>query len=137
MRFYILNFLKGLSVGGKEVTDQDIINWANNKVAASGKPGAISTGFKDKHIANGRFLIDLLNACDSRSINYDYVTPGETDQQKQDNAKYAIGCARKMGCTVFLLWEDIVEVQPKMIMTFVAAIMQQFGSDAPRTAASS
>jgi plastin-1 len=46
------------------------------------------------------------------------------DQEKQDNAKYVIGCARKMGCTVFLLWEDIVEQKPKMLLTFLAAVMQ-------------
>jgi len=32
-----------------------------------------------------------------------------------------------MGCQVFCLWEDIVEVKDKMIMTFVAAVMQYFG----------
>ena len=44
-------------------------------------------------------------------------------RDKALNAKYAISCARKLGCTVFLLWEDIVEVHPKMVMVFVATLM--------------
>jgi hypothetical protein len=31
--------------------------------------------------------------------------------------------ARKIGCCIFLLWEDIVEVQPKMILTFIGTLM--------------
>ena len=43
------------------------------------------------------------------------------------NAKYVISVARKLGATVFLTFEDIVEVKPKMLMTFVAAIMVAAG----------
>jgi plastin-1 len=35
---------------------------------------------------------------------------GSTEAERRLNAKYAISCARKMGCMVFLLPEDIVEV---------------------------
>jgi len=56
-------------------------------------------------------------------MNWDLVTPGETDEDKMLNAKYAISVARKLNCTIFLLPEDIVEVKPKMMLTFVAAIM--------------
>lgn len=40
-----------------------------------------------------------------------------------NNAKYVISVARKIGAVVFLTWEDITEVKPKMIMTFVASLM--------------
>jgi hypothetical protein len=39
------------------------------------------------------------------------------------NAKYAINVARKLGCCVFLLPEDIVEVKSKLLLTFVGALM--------------
>ncbi len=45
-----------------------------------------------------------------------------SEEDLQLNAKYVISVARKLGATVFSLWEDIREVKPKMIMTFVAAI---------------
>jgi hypothetical protein len=39
------------------------------------------------------------------------------------NAQYAISVARQIGCCIFLLWEDIVEVNQKMILTFVGSLM--------------
>jgi hypothetical protein len=33
-----------------------------------------------------------------------------TDEDKRVNATYIISVARKLGCSVFLLWDDIVEV---------------------------
>ena len=53
------------------------------------------------------------------------VNNGLTASECKLNAKYAISCAHKMGCRVFLTWEDIVEVKPKMILTLLAAAMQQ------------
>ncbi|KAL5212211.1 hypothetical protein ABZP36_023058 [Zizania latifolia] len=39
------------------------------------------------------------------------------------NATYIISIARKLGCSVFLLPEDIIEVNQKMILTLTASIM--------------
>jgi plastin-1 len=44
------------------------------------------------------------------AINYRIVTPGRTLAEKELNAKYVISAARKLGCSILLLWEDIVEV---------------------------
>jgi hypothetical protein len=33
-----------------------------------------------------------------------------THTHTQHNAKYVLSVARKMGCAIFLLWEDVVEV---------------------------
>ena len=46
-----------------------------------------------------------------------------TQESKEQNAKYVLSVARKMGCAVFLLWEDVVQVRPKMLMTFVGSLM--------------
>jgi len=127
MRFYVLNFLKNLSKTGKEITDNDIITWCNQKVRSAGKPTQMDS-FQDRSLSDARFLLDLLGACQPASVDYGLVTPGSTDEDKRLNAQYAISCARKMGCTVFLLWEDIVEVKPKMMMTFFGAVMSTFGS---------
>jgi hypothetical protein len=35
-----------------------------------------------------------------------------------------ISLGRKLGASVFCVWEDIVEVKPKMIMTLFAAAAQ-------------
>ncbi len=73
-------------------------------------------------------------------MDYELVTPGDTDDNsiypsfipsfsfslillELLNAKYAISLARKLGCCVFLLPEDIVEVKAKLILTFVGTLM--------------
>eukprot|EP00966_Prymnesium_polylepis_P244904 5664811-Prymnesium_polylepis.1 len=43
---------------------------------------------------------------------------GGTDEEgRRMNAKYAISSARKLGCSVFVLWEDIVDVRPTMVLS--------------------
>ncbi len=69
------------------------------------------------------FHLNLIHAIEPRAVNWDLVTPGQSEEDKISNAKYAISCAQKIGATVFLTYEDIVEVKPKMMMTFVASLM--------------
>jgi hypothetical protein len=38
------------------------------------------------------------------------------------NAKYAISIARKLGAVIFLVWEDIPHLNPKMLLVFVASL---------------
>lgn len=47
---------------------------------------------------------------------------GETDEEKANNAKYAISIARKLGAVVFCVWEDIVNVNYKMILVLVCSL---------------
>jgi len=47
-------------------------------------------------------------AIEPRCVNWDLVLPGETDDDKCNNAKYAISCARKLGGVIFCVWEDLV-----------------------------
>ena len=37
--------------------------------------------------------------------------------------KLAISVARKIGCLVFVVPEDLVEVRQKLVLTFIGAIM--------------
>lgn len=126
MRYYVLNYLKKLSKSGREITEDDVLNWVNDKVKSSGKSSKIN-GFNDKFLADSVFIFDLLDACQPGSINFDLVERGIDEASQLKNANLAISCARKMGCTVFLIAEDIVEVKPKMMLTFFAAVMSTFG----------
>jgi len=122
-RFHVVSILKGLSKNkGGEITDNDIIKWANETVAASGKSSKMDH-FKDPSLRNSIFFIDLLAAVKPSLIDYSLITDGQSDKDATQNAKYAISVARKIGCTIFLLPEDIVEVKNKMILTFVGSIM--------------
>ncbi|RRT58295.1 hypothetical protein B296_00046708 [Ensete ventricosum] len=124
MRFNILQLLKNLRFHsqGKEISDSDILNWANNKVKDSGRTSQIES-FKDKNLSSGLFFLQLLSAVQPRVVSWKLVTKGETDEEKKMNATYIISVARKLGCSVFLLPEDIMEVNQKMILTLTASIM--------------
>src|SRR5262249_942788 len=99
-----------------------IIKWANDTVAGSGKSTRMES-FKDASLRNSVFFIDLLAAVRPNVIDYELVTDGASDKDATQNAKYAISIARKIGCTIFLLPEDIVEIKAKMLLTFVGSIM--------------
>jgi len=118
MRYHVLSILKSL---GSNVDDAAMIKWANERVRGSGKSTKMSN-FKDSTLKTSHFFLDLLNTI-RKCVNFDLVTPGETDEEGLQNAKYTISIARKLGCTIFLLPEDIVEVKPKMILTLVGSIM--------------
>jgi len=123
MRFHVISTLQSLSAAtGKQITDNDIVSWANNKVRAAGKSSKMDS-FKDSSLRDGRFLIDLLDSVRPKTVNYELVTAGKSDEDATQNAKYAISVARKIGCTIFCLPEDIVEVKHKMILTFVGSVM--------------
>ncbi|KAL4351628.1 hypothetical protein GQ457_06G027960 [Hibiscus cannabinus] len=127
MRYNILQLLKNLRFHshGKEITDVDILRWANTKVSNSGSQSRMES-FKDKSLSDGLFFLELLSAVQPRSVNWSLVTKGVTDEQKKMNATYIISIARKLGCSIFLLPEDITEVNQKMILTLTASIMYWF-----------
>lgn len=124
MREHIIETLKKLSAadGSRTIADADIIEWANELVESSGRETRMAS-FRDPLLRSGHFLIDLLNGMKKSVVNYELVTLGESEDEAKLNAKYAISIARKLGATIFLLPEDIVEVKPKMIMTFVGTLM--------------
>ncbi|KAD2394401.1 hypothetical protein E3N88_41378 [Mikania micrantha] len=123
MRFSMLQLLKNLRTHGqgKEITDADILQWANMKVKQSGKRQMDS--FKDKRLSDGIFFLELLSSVEKRVVNWGLVTKGDTEEDKKLNATYIISVARKLGCSIFLLPEDILEVNPKMILILTASIM--------------
>jgi len=125
MRYNILQLLKNLRFhsNGKEITDNDILVWANKKVKNSGKHQSRMESFKDRSLSSGTFFLDLLSAVEPRVVNWSLVTKGEKDEEKQMNASYIISAARKLGCSIFLLPEDILEVNQKMMLTLTASIM--------------
>ncbi|QHN92975.1 Fimbrin [Arachis hypogaea] len=110
MRYNILQLLKNLRFHsyGKEITDADILQWANIKVSSSGSQRQMGS-FKDKSLSDGIFFLELLSAVQTRAVNWGLVTKGVTDQEKKMNATYIISIARKLGCSIFLLPEDITE----------------------------
>ncbi|XP_046902639.1 plastin-3-like [Hypomesus transpacificus] len=122
MRRYTLNVLEDLG-DGEAAGDELIIKWVNKTLTEAGKTSKIS-GFKDKEISSSLPVLDLIDSIQPHRINYDLVKKGSlSDDDKLDNAKYAVSMARKIGARVYALPEDLVEVNQKMVMTVFACLM--------------
>ncbi|XP_059202819.1 plastin-3-like isoform X2 [Centropristis striata] len=122
MRRYTLNVLEDLGEG--EVAGDDlIVSWVNETLSAAGKSSSIKS-FKDKSIGTSMPVLDLIDAIQPSSVNFDLVQTGDlSDEDKLNNAKYAISMARKIGAKVYALPEDLVEINQKMVMTIFACLM--------------
>ncbi|KAF7205972.1 plastin-3 [Nothobranchius furzeri] len=122
MRRYTLNVLEDLG-DGEKANDDVIVKWVNKTLAEAGKSTKISS-FKDKEICSSLAVLELIDAIQPGSINFELVkTGGLSEDDKLNNAKYAISMARKIGARVYALPEDLVEVKPKMVMTVFACLM--------------
>uniref|UniRef100_A0A8C5GL22 Plastin-3 n=1 Tax=Gouania willdenowi TaxID=441366 RepID=A0A8C5GL22_GOUWI len=122
MRRYTFKVLEDLG-NGDAASDDLIISWVNQTLANASKSSSIKN-FKDKGISTSLPVLDLIDAIQPKSVNYELVkTESLSDEDKLDNAKYAISMARKIGAKVYALPEDLVEVNSKMVMTVFACLM--------------
>ncbi|NWW39301.1 PLST protein, partial [Panurus biarmicus] len=122
MRRYTLNVLEDLG-DGQKANDDIIVSWVNQTLKEAGKFTSIQN-FKDKTISTSLAVVDLIDAIQPGCINYDLVKTGHlSEDDKQNNAKYAVSMARRIGARVYALPEDLVEVKPKMVMTVFACLM--------------
>jgi hypothetical protein len=123
MRAYTLEVLKKLSGSEKPITDGDILRWVNETLTAHGKSSQIKS-FKDPSLADSMTVVDLVESIKPGSVDYQILKPKATGHgDRMSNAKYAVSMARKIGARVYALPEDLVEVNPKMVMTIFACLM--------------
>lgn len=122
MRENIIHTLQSLTKAGRAITDRDMVAWANETVKRGGKQSKMNS-FKDPSLSTGVFFLDVLNGLKPGYVDYSLVTPGRTEEDSFNNAKLAISIARKLGATIFLVPEDIVEVRAKMNLTFIGSLM--------------
>ena len=120
MRRDITRTLSALAqrMGKREITDMEMIRWANDMSRKGGKTSTIRS-FKDQSIGSGLFLLDVLSGMKSSYVDYDLVTPGRTDEEAYANAKLSISIARKLGATIWLVPEDICQVRSRLVTTFI------------------
>jgi len=122
MRHHVLTVLKQVG-GGAPVSEQQMIKWSNDTVASSGKPHRMQT-FKDNDLKTSQFFLELIDGIRKGFVDWSLVNdPADEPQKCMENAKLAINLARKLGATIFLLPEDIVEGKDKMILTFIGSLM--------------
>uniref|UniRef100_A0A3Q1N6S7 Plastin 1 n=1 Tax=Bos taurus TaxID=9913 RepID=A0A3Q1N6S7_BOVIN len=122
MRRYTLNVLSDLGEGEK-VNDAIIIEWVNQTLKSANKNTFISS-FKDKSISTSLPVLDLIDAIAPNAVRQEMIKREDlSDEDKLNNAKYAISVARKIGARIYALPDDLVEVKPKMVMTVFACLM--------------
>ncbi|CAN9324189.1 unnamed protein product [Alternaria alternata] len=119
-----IEYFNGLAqrLGKREISDADMIKWANDMARKGGK-GSQVRSFKDSSLANAVFLLDVLAGMKPAYVDYDLVNQGRNDDECYQNAKLAISIARKMGATIWLVPDDIVAVQSRLITTFIGSLM--------------
>ena len=58
-----------------------------------------------------------------RAINWDIIIKDKKDDEnKENNVKYCISIARKWEAIVFCIWEDIVEVKSRLLLTLLGSV---------------
>jgi plastin-1 len=103
-------------------SEEDLVRWANDMNQGE----AQVKSFKDGNLATGQFLLKLCSSIEPRAIDWDIVMKGETDEERENNAKYIISIARKLGAVIFCVWEDIPKVNYKMILVLVCSLFELY-----------
>jgi plastin-1 len=90
MRKSVIKTLASLSKGGRDVTDADVVRWANETVKGAGKSTTMRS-FKDPSLKTAHFYLDLLDAIKPGYVDYSLVTQGRTDEECRMNGACAGG----------------------------------------------
>lgn len=74
------------------------------------------------------YLINLCAAIDSRIIDWELVNqdPNADADAKALNAKYALSIAKKFGAIIFMVWEDVMESNAKMMTIFMCSLYELY-----------
>jgi len=122
-RLHTVQMLKELSGGNEPIEEAEILEFINTQTSNLGLETIDS--FRDGEIANGRWVVAAAATIEPEAVDWDIVTDGATEEDALLNIRYGITVARKLGCLVFCVPEDIQEVRTKMVMTYAAAIMKR------------
>jgi len=101
-------------LGGMD--EAKVLEWANSRITTK------FASFKDPVLKTSKPLFEILASIEPRSLDKDNVKEGLTPEDVELNAKYVISVARRLGATCFLVWEDIKDAKPGMLMTFIASL---------------
>jgi len=126
MRLNITKTLSSLSKTNRPISDQEMLRWANT-TAQQGHAGVRPIrSFKDPSLSTGLFILDLLDAIRPGIVDPALVLSVDASgsyEDRRQNAKLGISIARKMGALIFIVPEDIVDVRPRLILTFIGSLM--------------
>jgi len=123
-RYHSVKFLANLRANADvKITDDLILEWANEMVTSVG--GDPLRSFSDSAGGDGVWACNLVKAIDAEVFDDEFVSTENTSESNRLNARYAISVARRHGCLVFLLPDDILECNKKLVLTFAAAVIKK------------
>lgn len=114
------------SVNGRRVDEAYLCSWASDLVSQSNASIGRISSLKDADLSRGVFLLELLNCVEPGIVDSQFIAHGDSTEEKAANAKYIISLARKMGCFVFCVFEDIVDGKSNMMFTILATLLKCF-----------
>jgi len=136
MRYWSTKKLSELSFGGKDVKDEDILQWANLTISGlEDRTASEIRSFKDKNLTTGLFYLELLKAVlGEEHVRNDLIYfdvpilsnprgPDEHTKERLANARYAMTIIRMNGADLFILPEDLIGLDNKAVLSTLAAIM--------------
>jgi hypothetical protein len=68
-----------LQVDGSKITEEKVLEWANNMVDKAGHAERLSS-IKDASVSDGQFLLRLLDAVEPGIVHQKLVKPGTTGE---------------------------------------------------------
>ncbi|ETO32076.1 fimbrin-like protein, partial [Reticulomyxa filosa] len=136
MRYWSTKKLSELSFGGKDVKDEDILQWANLTISGlRDRHSSEIRSFRDKKLTTGLFYLELLKAVlGEEHVRNDLIyfnipvlsnprAPDEHNKERLANARYAMTIIRMNGADLFILPEDLIGLDSKAVLSTLAAIM--------------
>lgn len=79
MRAYTLSVLSQLANTGNPIIEKEIVSWVNKKLESAGKTTTLRS-FQDSAVADGKIVLDLVDAIKPGSVNYDLVKHTGTEE---------------------------------------------------------
>lgn len=80
--------MASLSKNGRDITDSDIVRWANDTVKSAGKRSTMRS-FKDATLKDGKFFLDLLDSIKPGYVDYELVYEGRNDEECKANGAFS------------------------------------------------
>lgn len=149
MRKQVLKLLKDDT--GKEKKEADVLKWANRVVkdltsldkterspvkdpddeeetTARDAADALLQGstsiksFTDASMSNGLFLLNVVKTIKPEAVDPALVLPGADEEEAKQNLRYFLTLARAMDAQIFCTWEDLYEVNKKMVFITIASV---------------
>eukprot|EP00768_Dysnectes_brevis_P000628 gnl/Dysnectes_brevis/1137_a1269_3286.p1 GENE.gnl/Dysnectes_brevis/1137_a1269_3286~~gnl/Dysnectes_brevis/1137_a1269_3286.p1 ORF type:complete len:529 (-),score=202.58 gnl/Dysnectes_brevis/1137_a1269_3286:102-1688(-) len=123
MYYSMMDVLSDLSKKtGREMTEKDVLAWANQFVKDAGKSISIPSFHEPDQM--WLFLAELLHAIEPRVIDHaELITDKTDDESRLMNAKYVITAARRCAINVFAVPEDVMESSKRLMVQFMASTM--------------